>query len=235
MAEPVRLSKYLAHTLPCSRREAELYIEGGWVLVDGVVVEEPQFKVAGQSVSLNPEATLAPQPPVTILLHKPSGWPATATEHVAAANHWAEDASGQRLLKRHFQRLGCCMPLDDADCGLQVYTHDRHVARKLTEDADLLEQEIIVEVEGALSVELVARLNKAGRELCRPVQGIKISQQSERRLRFALKDPQPGQLRQVCESVGLRVLGMKRIRIGSIPMAGLPEGQWRYLAPGTRF
>ena len=43
MTEPVRLAKRLAAQLPCSRREAELYITGGWVKVDGQVVEAPQF------------------------------------------------------------------------------------------------------------------------------------------------------------------------------------------------
>ena len=41
-----RLAKRLAAQLPCSRREAELYIEGGWVQVDGVVVEAPGARVA---------------------------------------------------------------------------------------------------------------------------------------------------------------------------------------------
>ena len=50
MTDPIRLSKALAALLPCSRREAELYIEGGWVLVDGEVVDEPQFMVAEQKV-----------------------------------------------------------------------------------------------------------------------------------------------------------------------------------------
>ena len=39
-----RLAKRVAAMLSCSRREAELYIEGGWVRVEGVVVEEPQFR-----------------------------------------------------------------------------------------------------------------------------------------------------------------------------------------------
>ena len=39
MTEPVRLSKRVADMVPCSRREAEQYIEGGWVRVDGQVVE----------------------------------------------------------------------------------------------------------------------------------------------------------------------------------------------------
>lgn len=45
MSTPVRLAKRLAELLPCSRREAELYITGGWVTVDGRVEEAPQFMV----------------------------------------------------------------------------------------------------------------------------------------------------------------------------------------------
>ncbi|MDO9293666.1 MAG: S4 domain-containing protein, partial [Hydrogenophaga sp.] len=39
--EPQRLAKRLAAQLPCSRSDAERYIAGGWVRVDGAVVEEP--------------------------------------------------------------------------------------------------------------------------------------------------------------------------------------------------
>ena len=51
-----RLSKRLARELPCSRREAELYIAGGWVRVDGRIVEEPQFKVVDERIELAPGA-----------------------------------------------------------------------------------------------------------------------------------------------------------------------------------
>ena len=48
-----RLAKRLAEMLPCSRREAEQFIEGGWVTVDGVVVEEPQFRVSTQTIAFD--------------------------------------------------------------------------------------------------------------------------------------------------------------------------------------
>jgi 23S rRNA pseudouridine2604 synthase len=50
MTDPIRLSKRLIELVGCSRREAELFIEGGWVTVDGVVVDEPQFKVENQTL-----------------------------------------------------------------------------------------------------------------------------------------------------------------------------------------
>lgn len=73
MSEPVRLSKRLVEQLGCSRREAELYIEGGWVTVDGVVVEQPQFKVEQQHVELLPGARAESLEPVTLLLHQAAG------------------------------------------------------------------------------------------------------------------------------------------------------------------
>ena len=76
MNEPVRLAKRLAEMLPCSRREAEQYIEGGWVSVDGMVVEEPQFRVQNQTIGLSPDASLLALTPVTLLLHKPAGYEA---------------------------------------------------------------------------------------------------------------------------------------------------------------
>ena len=55
MSESVRLAKRLATEQSCSRGDAERYIEGGWVAVDGKTVEEPGFRVApGQTVSLLP-------------------------------------------------------------------------------------------------------------------------------------------------------------------------------------
>ena len=68
-----RLSKRLARQLSCSRSEAEQYIAGGFVTVDGEVVESPQFRVAEQTVALDPKASLGALVPVTLLVHKPAG------------------------------------------------------------------------------------------------------------------------------------------------------------------
>ena len=105
MTEPVRLSKRLAELLPCSRREAELYIEGGWVSVDGKVVEEPQFKVDAQRVELLPGAVAAPIGFATLLLHKPAGYGIgsganSVQQLLGAEHHAADDTSVQRPVKK---------------------------------------------------------------------------------------------------------------------------------------
>lgn len=74
MTEPVRLAKHLSDLLACSRRDAETYIAGGWVSVDGKVIEQPNFMILNQKVELHEKANLKPLAPITILFHKPAGY-----------------------------------------------------------------------------------------------------------------------------------------------------------------
>lgn len=239
MTEPVRLAKRVVALTQCSRREAEQYIEGGWVRVDGVVVEEPQFMVDMQLVELDPAAELAPVEPTILVLHKPAGYdsgsgvtPASAL--VTPGNRSAEDASGVRPLKRHLLRLTSPLTLPTAASGLLIFTQDWRVTRKLTEDIDRVEQEFVVDVEGELIANGLALLNHGLRFNNYAMPPIKVSWQSEQRLRFAFKVLQPTQIEPMCQAVGLKVLAMKRLRVGRVSLARLPPGQWRYLAPGER-
>ena len=238
MTEPARadqrLAKRLAELLPCSRSEAEQYIAGGWVTVDGVVVEEPQFRVLNQTIALSKDATLLGLAAVTILLHKPVGYEAD----LSLATRSAEDRSGIRQLKKHFAAAELVTPLALAASGMVVFTDDWHVARKLREEAATLEHEVVVEVSGDIKAGGLERLNRLDHgftfngALLPPA---KVSWQSETRLRFALKGERPGQIAYFCESVGLRVEAMKRLRIGRVPMSSLQPGQWRYLLQHERF
>lgn len=232
----VRLAKCVAALVPCSRSEAEQYIEGGWVRVDGQVVEEPQFKVLDQKIELDPNATLVPVEPVTILLHLPAGGEAGLPQQlITAATHAADDPSGIQTLKRHFAKLTPTLPLQAGASGLLVLTQDWRITRKLVDDAAKVEQEYIVEVSGELLPDGLKLLNHGLKINGRELPPIKVSWQNETRLRFALKDVRANQIVQMCERVGLKVLAMKRIRIGRVPMASLAPGQWRYLSAHEKF
>lgn len=240
MSEPVRLAKRLAEVAQCSRTEAEQYIKGGWVSVDGRVVELPQHLVTNEAVELDPAARLAAVEPATILLHKPTGFDAITGPNMAAAlvkpaARWNEDPSGVRLLERHFQRLTPLMPLDNEASGLMVLSQDGRVWRRLTEDRDEIEQEFVVEVSGEIAPyglrKLAHGLQYGGRDL----PPCKVSWQNEVRLRFAIKGVQGGQLQHMCAQVGLEVVAIRRIRIGKVPLAKMPVGSWRYLPAGERF
>ena len=188
-----RLSTRVAQMLGCSRREAEQYIEGGWVRVDGQVVEIPQQRVLMQTVTVDPDASLMALGEVTLIVHKPpnvldgvpdlagpdaapasppagrrrpSHAPAmvSARELLTAANHSPQDASGQRPLLRHFKRLQANVPLETAASGLVVFTQDWRVQRKLQEDMAQMEHELMVEVRGEVKADALVPIERALRD-----------------------------------------------------------------------
>lgn len=240
-ANTERLAKRLATELPCSRADAERYIEGGWVTVNGKVQEEPGLRVtASQTVSLLPGARLEEGRPVTILIHKPAGMyaddqPGSARDLILPENLMPGDRSGQRYLKRMFNGLKLVTPLERAASGLVVYTQEFAVARKLVDEGRHVEQEYVAQVEGQLSEADLVRMQRGMAYEGRPATPMKVSWQNETHLRFALKSPMPGFIEAVCEAAGLRLLALRRLRIGRLPMAGLAAGQWRYRLEYERF
>src|SRR5471032_591483 len=238
----VCLAKRVAEMRPCSRREAEVYIEGGFVSVDGELVEEAGARVTmEQQITIAADATLLEIVPVTILLHKPAGVNAGIGKDGAPALHGLSAASltrsapSPRFLKRHLTGLTLTNPLETKASGLLVFTQDFRVARKLVDDASRIEQEIIVEVAGTIVENGLALLNHGLPFNGKPLPPMKVSWQNETRLRFAAKGVLPGQIEHMCKMVGLSIVSMKRIRIGRIAMAGLPVGEWRYLQGYERF
>lgn len=217
-----------------------MYIEGGWVKVDGDVIEEAGYRVTPeQTVELLPKATLVPAAPVTVLLHKPAGIAvadaAAALELIDVTQRVEDDRSGIAFLKRHLTGLDMVTPLETEASGLLVFTQDWQIKRKLLEDAARVEQEYIVEVAGDIAAGGLALLNHGLAWNGKPLPPIKVSRQNETRLRFALKSPDRGLIAHMCAKVDLRIVSMRRIRIGRVPMAILPIGKWRYLLGYERF
>lgn len=227
----IRLAKRVAEIVPCSRAEAERYIAGGWVSVDGVVAEDPAMRVTPvQAVALLPGAEPTEPLPVTILLNKPAGLDAAGALALLVPEHLVSQAPGApRFLKRHLAKLTAVAPLETAAAGLVVFSQDWRVTRKLVQDGDRIEHEYVAEVSGAILDAGLARLNAGG------AYPLKASWQSEGRLRFAGKGIEAGRIADLCAGVGLTVTSLRRLRIGRVALAGLPVGQWRYLGEFERF
>ncbi|AKR44446.1 pseudouridine synthase [Methylophilus sp. TWE2] len=242
-AQP-RLSKVMADRGLCSRREADDWIVNGWVKVNGEIVEtlgtriDPDAEIIISAYAKEHQAET-----VTILLHKPVGYVSGQAEDgyepavvlCNPDNQWSEDASGISFKRGHLRGLAPAGRLDIDSTGLLVLTQDGRVARKLIGDDSNVEKEYLVRVEGQLSANGLELLNHGlsldGVQL-RPA---KVSWQNEDQLRFVLREGRKRQIRRMCELVGLHVVGLKRIRIGSINLGKLPPGQWRYLGVHERF
>ncbi|MGE0100739.1 MAG: pseudouridine synthase [Blastocatellales bacterium] len=237
--EPIRLSKLMAQRGICSRREADAFIEQGLVLVDGHPVSQLGIKVSlDADIRLAPEAKSQQAGLITIILNKPVGYVSAQPEPgytpaitlLTPGNMF--DKSNRRLKPEHLKGLAVAGRLDIDSQGLLLFTQDGRLARKIIGDERRIEKEYLVRVEGPLSKEGLALL-RHGLELDgKPLLPAKVEWLNRDQLRFVLKEGRKRQIRRMCEMVGLRVMGLKRVRIGKIMLGNLPEGKWRFLAPG---
>ena len=249
--EPIRLAKRVAAQLACSRSDAENYITGGWVRVNGELQEAPQSRVHDRDVvEVDPKARLESLASMTLLWHKPAGltmpdgevplpW---ALQHLGAPQRWSGDRSGVRLLKAHAQQLQIAAGLAAKASGLVVLTQNPGVARKLSDASDAVEHEWLAEVAQDPALQDADRREAVLQSLGKVVfvDGTAVSKaraswQSEWRLRLAIKGYLDGQVAHLAERAGLSLMGLRRLRVGRLSLTPLPEGQWRFLLLHERF
>ena len=234
--EGIRLSKRVADILKCSRSEAEQVIVGGWVKVNEVVVDEPAHRVSHENIEIHSTAQRGKLPLLTVILHKTAGQSCLSKSHhdiwknLTPELRSKQDRSGISLTPRLQKFLQCAAALEDAASGLVVLSEDPSMLRKLQDERTPCEHEMLVEVQGSVSPDQL-------RDMC-PT-GLKTSISSENPektgLRMAFKGYQPGYAAGVIENTGLRLMGLKRVRMGRVLMAPLAPGQWRALMPYERF
>jgi len=228
----------------CSRREADEWIENGWVRVDGELVTTLGTRVAPDvHIEIDASAHRHQSESVTILLHKPVGYVSGQAEDgyqpamvlIRPENRWAEDRAPLAWKPGHLRGLAPAGRLDIDSTGLLVFTQDGRVARRLIGHDSEVEKEYLVRVEGALAPEGMTLLNH-GLELDgEKLKPARVSWQNEHQLRVVLRQGKKRQIRRMCEAVGLKVTGLKRVRTGSVTLGKLPVGMWRYLRPDEQF
>ncbi len=255
-ATTVRLNKRMAELGLCSRREADAWIEQGWVMVNGQVAEMGMQVGSTDRITVEREAQAQQEQQVTVLLHKPMGYVSGQAEDghepamvlFQARNQWTGDTTRIRFSPAQFKGLAPAGRLDIDSVGMLVMTQDGRVARQLIgEDADM-EKEYLVRVtcagpQGDIAVNVQAHFPAAQMQRLRhglsldgkPLKPAQVEWQNPEQLRFVLKEGKKRQIRRMCEQVGLKVVGLKRIRMGRISLGALPVGQWRYLGPKESF
>jgi len=242
--EKVRLSKVMSERGLCSRREADDFIERGWVYVDGQQITELGTRIdPTQTITLNKQAQQTQTRRVTVLLNKPIGYVSgqpepgfkPAVSLITGENRFSGDTSPQRFTPAQLRGLAPAGRLDIDSLGLLVLTQDGRIAKQLIGDDSQIEKEYLVRVEGKLSEKGLALLNHGLSLDGAALKPAKVSWQNEDQLRFVLREGKKRQIRRMCELVGLKVVGLKRIRIGRVKLGDLPIGQWRYLRPDEKF
>jgi len=239
----VRLSKVMSERGMCSRREADLWIERGWVLVDGERISELGSRIdPNAEISISKEAEKDQAKQVTILLNKPVGYVSGQPEAdckpavtLISAETWVRQSGDPEFKPWMLRGLAPAGRLDIDSTGLLVFTQDGRVAKKLIGEDSPVEKEYLVRVSGEM-IPNGLKLLQHGLELDgKPLKPAWVKQLNEDQLHFILKEGKKRQIRRMCELVGLRVTGLKRVRIGKVRLGDLPPGQWRFLRADESF
>ena len=228
----------------CSRREADSYIERGWVFVDGEQVTELGSRAfPNQKITLNQAAQKQQSAQVTILLNKPIGYVSGQAEQgykpaitlVLPTTLFRGEAMQPQFDRNHLKGLAPAGRLDIDSTGLLVLTQDGRIAKQLIGRDSEIEKTYLVRVEGKLSDRGLQCLNHGLSLDGEALKPANVTWQNEDQLRFVLKEGKKRQIRRMCELVGLIAIGLKRVRIGNVMLGDLPVGQWRYLRADERF
>ncbi|WP_456433896.1 pseudouridine synthase [Thermosulfuriphilus sp.] len=225
-----RLQKLISRAGIASRRKAEALIRAGRVMVDGRVVTELGLKVdPTKSRILVDGQLISIEPPVYLLLHKPSGY-LTALS----------DPYGRRTIKDLIAevpyRVFPVGRLDNATEGLLLLTNDGELANRLLHPRYGVEKVYRVQVKGHPSPGALRRLLEEGVE----VEGRTVRPRSIKRLgrtrrttmfEVVVTEGRKREIRRMFAFLGHPVKYLKRVRFGPLSLGDLAPGRWRYLRP----
>jgi 23S rRNA pseudouridine2604 synthase len=200
-----------------------------------------------QHVTVERQAAAQQAKRVTVLLNKPVGYVSGQAEDgykpavtlVIAQSRWKEDRAPIQFHPSQLRSLVPAGRLDIDSVGLLVLTQDGRIAKQLIGEDTSIEKEYLVRVQytkpGRLPDADLRRLNHGLSLDGKKLLPAKVRWQNDDQLNFILREGKKRQIRRMCEAVGLKVLGLKRVRIGRVTLGDLPSGQWRYLDPEEKF
>ncbi len=218
-----RIAKVMARAGLCSRREAERWIEGGRVSVNGKVLDSPACAVSpDDTIVVDGKPLPKAEETRLFLYHKPAGLVTTA-----------RDEKGRKTV---FEALPAEMPrvvsvgrLDLNTEGLLLLTNDGELARHLELPATGWKRRYRVRVYGAVDA---ARLEKLKNGIT--VEGVKYksieaavdsTQGSNSWVTVALTEGKNREVRKVMEALGLKVNRLIRVAYGPFQLGNLPKGE----------
>jgi 23S rRNA pseudouridine2604 synthase len=243
--EPIRLSKLMSQRNLCSRREADVWIEKGWVKVNGEIVAQLGSKVSPDAkIEISPSAKKQQAELAYIILNKPVGYVSSQPEPgytpaiklITPENQFTSDRDTdlkhepQRLKRSHFDGLAVVGRLDIDSQGLLLFTQDGRLAKKIIGQDSDIEKEYLVRYSGRITEEKLGLLRFGLSLDDKPLKPAQIEILNADQLKFILIEGRKRQIRRMMELVDLRVTGLKRVRVGQLKLKNLPEGQWRFLS-----
>ncbi len=223
-----RLQKILARYGIASRRHAEEMIAAGRVQINGQIVQELGYKVDAAAVEIKVDGKVMTKEEkrVYLLFYKPNSCLCTVT-----------DPQGRKTVLDYFPaHLGRIYPvgrLDYDTSGLLLLTNDGDFAHRVLHPSHEIKKTYEASIKGPVSEKQLTILHRGvlledGKTAPATV---KIARQNKEQtiLHITIHEGKKRQVRRMIKAVGLSLLTLKRIQLGSLTLDGLKMGAWRYL------
>lgn len=223
----IRLNKYIAECGICSRRSADNLILEAKVQINGETVTDLGIKIDENKdiIKVNGKSINKEEKKVYIMLNKPKGYVTTSKEQFGRK-------SVLDLLDVDF-RVYPIGRLDMYTEGLLLFTNDGNFANKMMHPKNEIEKTYIVKVEGNITEEKILALKNGvdiGGYITKPAK-IKVLN-TKKEIEIVISEGKNRQVRKMCNAVDLKVLNLKRTKIGNLNLGNLKIGEYRYLKKG---
>ena len=221
----LRLNKYMANSGICSRREADEYITGGKVKVNGMVVTELGTKITRNDVVEYDGKVVTPERKCYVLLNKPKDCVTTS-----------DDPNGRTTVLDIVK--GACQEriypvgrLDRNTTGVLLLTNDGDLASKLTHPKFVKKKIYHVWTDKEISEEDMQRIADGIELEDGEIHADAISYVSDDRNQAGIEihSGRNRIVRRIFEHLGYRVTKLDRVYFAGLTKKNLPRGRWRYL------
>ena len=216
------LNKYISDTGFCSRREADKYIEQCRVSINGIDAHKGNRVKAGDDVRIDGEPLKKKKQTVYLVLNKPKGITCTTDP---------QDKTNIIDFVNFKTRVFPIGRLDKRSEGLIFLTNDGDIVNKILRAGNKHEKEYHVSVDKPVTAEFINKMRNGVRILGTVTQKCFVKQEGTDRFTIILTQGLNRQIRRMCEALGYTVTALKRTRIMSMTLSGLPPGKWRYFTP----
>ncbi|MCI5622773.1 MULTISPECIES: pseudouridine synthase [Anaerostipes] len=220
--ESVRINKYLSQAGVCSRRQADVYVEQGKVLVDGIPAVSGTRVLPGQKVTFEGKPISIQEDLVFLAFHKPKGVVCTSSK--IEKNNIIDYIN-------YPVRIYPVGRLDKDSQGLILLTNDGEAANKIMKARNYHEKEYEVTVNKRIEKEFIDGMRRPVPldEIGAVTRSCQVRKEGPNQFRIILTQGLNRQIRRMCEYFGYRVTKLKRVRIMNIHLGDLKEGEYREL------
>ena len=217
----IRLSKRLSDLGIASRRQADAWIEKGWVKVDDHIAVLGEKVTPTQRIRISPKARAEQARLVTVLINKPVGYVCSRRRQDTAPTIY-------ELLPADLQSLKTVGRLDKDSEGLILLTNDGEFGFQMTHPKFAKHKLYEVELDRALEPLHQQMIGDFGVELKdgRSQLGLTKLDDGRRRWQVEMSEGRNRQIRRTFGALGYTVVQLKRLEFGPYRLSGLQPGEW---------